>query len=461
MRNKMIQFNSLFFNFLAGADAKTHTALEKEKLLVTQLFSFIGGSFALVFGLIHLCNNNLGIGIVELVLGILSVLNLLLSRFAKKIELSGTLVLSFMFLLLFALIITGGMNKTGIYWIYTFPILAIFLKRKTRGFYWIATFILGVLGLAYAQYAQILWLAYSLGELRQVIASFLAVTLLVYFYEKVREDNEVLIFASQRDQVKKELLELDLSFGQELQTSLIPVTALDLDQVKVCGYYEPSLGVGGDYYDYFMVDKHKIALIIADVSGKGVSAAMLMVTIRTIFRTVFRNSQFSSNEIMKYLNQIFFEDIKYDQFSTVLIGIYDINTRELYYTSAGFGPLVYYSAQKKQIIEVPNQNLPIGITKNFVYEEAKVVLEPDDLLILFTDGIYEAMNQDRCEFSRQSFLNLIEQNVNYDVDEIINITRDILKNFTKCYEYQDDRTLLLLKVKSSQDANIMDAMEIN
>jgi phosphoserine phosphatase RsbU/P len=254
-------------------------------------------------------------------------------------------------------------------------------------------------------------------------------------------------------------VERELQTVADIQRSLLPVSVPEVDGLDLAAFYQTSRHAGGDYYDFFPLDDGKLGILIADVSGHGTPAAVVMAVAHSIAHT--REPPQPPCELLNFLNQRLVARgyTTNGTFITAFYGIYDPATRTLIYSSAGHNPprLRRCTGDETDIGQtVPldaGRNLPLGIVADEVYEDAEVQLRPHDVLVLYTDGITEARGAsanvkpgedelfgndrldavvDACGSSARSLVDRIVQAVN---------------DFTDFAPAGDDRTLVVVKVR--------------
>ena len=245
--------------------------------------------------------------------------------------------------------------------------------------------------------------------------------------------------------LEKKELQKELGVAAQIQKRLQPMTLPEFDNFKIAALSKPAKGVSGDYYDVIKIDDDRVAVIICDVAGKGVPAAMVMIMIRTILHLIIS----SKNEpagILNWINQGLVGNIEIDSFATMSILVFDQKINEVTYSNAAHLPLLYYNSEKKSFFKIDTNGLPIGIEKKSDYNQKRFKMNGNDLLILYTDGIIEAMNKDGEQYSKKSLLQIIQNNSRIDAKELVNAVSDDLESFVGNANQHDDQTLLILKV---------------
>lgn len=211
--------------------------------------------------------------------------------------------------------------------------------------------------------------------------------------------------------------------------------------------------VGGDFYDFYMLDENHLAITIADVSGKGVGAALFMAISKTVIKNfaITASSAYSKNckpelvSIIQQSNQQLQENNDEYMFVTVFFGILNLLTGEFAYVNAGHNPpLIRNKAQGEfSFIKNAKKNCALGINPKAKYQEHRLTLSHGDMLFLYTDGITEAMNEHKELFGEkrlETALAAIKDDNN--ASEIITIVQDNIRNFVDNAEQSDDMTMI-------------------
>lgn len=255
---------------------------------------------------------------------------------------------------------------------------------------------------------------------------------------------------SQKNLADHEQLKKDMHVAQQIQQALLPGDFPDLEGYDIAAFYEAAKDVGGDYYDFVEVDKDTLGLVVADVSGKSIGGALVMTMIRQTLRTEARGIK-DAAEVLSKVNRAVKDDIKQGMFVTVFYLIIDSKKRSLNYASAGHNPMILYRASKKKTFYLNPKGYPIGVKLpqddyfDKYIESETVRLVKDDILILYTDGITEAMNQERELFSEERLqLSVYEHGHEGAAQFVENLKNDIY-GFTSGHPQNDDITLVAIK----------------
>ena len=252
----------------------------------------------------------------------------------------------------------------------------------------------------------------------------------------------------QKEHNQLESIKGDLAVAREIQQAILPrifPPFPDLaEQLDIAASMTPAKDVGGDFYDFFRIDDDHIGFVIADVSGKGVPAAIFMAVSRTLIRATGIRGV-SPSECITYSNGLLEKESVNNMFVTVFYGIYNIQTGEIKYTNAGHNP-PYVLKQNGTVEKLPvTVNMAIGIFGDFEYQETTLQLEHGDTLLLYTDGVTEAINPSEEEFTEKRLEQTLSNMSQPTCQEMIDKIKADVKSFADGAEQSDDITLLSIK----------------
>jgi phosphoserine phosphatase RsbU/P len=248
-----------------------------------------------------------------------------------------------------------------------------------------------------------------------------------------------------RRQVEQEVLKREVEIASQVQQLLLPSSLPDTEVLKAKVTYIPHSKVGGDYYDLIRSRENKVYFCIADVSGKGMAAALLMSNFQAALRTLLRSNA-DLETIIHQLNFTLFDTTKGDRFITFFVGEYDFSTRSLRFVNAGHNPpLLFHQEQKKvEYLEAGTTLLGAFETLPFL-EIGKRDQLKDFTLHLYTDGLTEAKNPLEEEFGEKRFREFVEKSQFPDPKEFHYEFMKVIRNFSQDAPLQDDLTLLSLR----------------
>ena len=261
---------------------------------------------------------------------------------------------------------------------------------------------------------------------------------------------------SQKNLADQERLQKEMQVAQEIQQALLPSEFPDLEGYELASHYEAAKEVGGDYYDFVEVDKDTLGVVVADVSGKGVPGSLVMTMIRTALRTEARNL-YDAAEVLSRVNDFVMGDMKKGMFVTVFYVIIDSKRRRLNYASAGHNPMILYRPSTEKTYYLNPRGFPIGIQLHEKelfrksIESDTIQLAEDDILLLYTDGITEAMNERRDLFGEERLLKCIREFGGLRVVPFIDKLKEEILSFTESNVQYDDITAVAVREKTSPE----------
>lgn len=251
-----------------------------------------------------------------------------------------------------------------------------------------------------------------------------------------------------RDQLTA--IKRELSIATEIQTSILPKTFPafpDRKEFDIFAKMIPAKDVGGDLYDFFLIDKYRLGLIIGDVSGKGIPAAMFMAVSKTLLKATALKG-ISSDTCLGIVNEVLVDESLPMMFVTVFYGIFDSRSGILEYCNGGHNP-PYIISKDGQVKQLDNKGgLFLGGIKNVEYESSMTMLQPGDSLFLFTDGVTEAMNASDEMFEEERLVKALQQNHSETVDVLVQNVFKNVQDFSQDVEQSDDITCLALRYLS-------------
>ena len=256
------------------------------------------------------------------------------------------------------------------------------------------------------------------------------------------------VHESMKEHAQLESLKNDLTTARDIQQYILPRVfppfPEDSDKVDIYASMEAAKDIGGDFYDFFRIDDDHIALVIADVCGKGIPAALFMAVSRTIIRS--KGMQGCGAEIcLTESNRLLAAYSVDDMFVTVFYAIYNIKTGYVSYSNAGHNP-PHLLRKDGSVSELPmSKNTIMGVIDGLEYQENHIQLEQGDTLVMFTDGVNEATNAKLEEFGPERFDCILQQNANNSCQQIVEAVRAGIKDFVGEAEQSDDITMLVVK----------------
>jgi predicted ATPase/serine phosphatase RsbU (regulator of sigma subunit) len=244
---------------------------------------------------------------------------------------------------------------------------------------------------------------------------------------------------------EKELVRIreEVQVASRIQRDLLPDFVPEITGYELCGINLPAQIVGGDYYDYIRIDQDKIALCLGDVSGKGLPAALLMANLQATLRAQIMNSE-SVKECIDRSNKLLCKSTGADRFITLFCGVLDTNTHRFTFTNAGHDSPFFFG-ENDSPSRLVTESLVLGMMEDFPYTEQTVTFQAGDLLVIYSDGVSEAMNEQNEDFGESRFEKLILNNRNMPVNKLTGLIVNELKSHIGNAPQSDDITLLIVR----------------
>jgi len=241
---------------------------------------------------------------------------------------------------------------------------------------------------------------------------------------------------------KRQILENELDIARTIQRSFLPQGAKEFNGITVSSFMQAAKFVAGDLYDIVELDKNKLGILIGDVSGKGVSAALIMAQAISQFR-IFCRQNLSCSLVLNMLNRELYGKFQ-GSFVTCLYIIVDTSQNLLHISSAGHGPLFVYKNSSRNLIDVDlAAGFPLGVVEEANYEEVRYSIEKKDKFFLFTDGLYEARNRNGEELGMENLKKIILENALFSTKEINEAIKENILKFSDCNKQHDDITFIV------------------
>jgi sigma-B regulation protein RsbU (phosphoserine phosphatase) len=240
-------------------------------------------------------------------------------------------------------------------------------------------------------------------------------------------------------------LESELELSQVIQRGLLPKEVPSIKGMNIAAFSRPAQIVGGDYFDFVDFKDGTHGFVMADVSGHGVSAGMFMSSLQTAFHTLVPDSV-SPVAVLERINRLYIHNINFTTFVTIFLGKYDPQTRIMSYANAGHNSAYLYRLSTKEEIWLRPTGPAIGLMERFSVHTEEVVMEPGDILLLYTDGITEAANHQGDLWGEDRLADIIRQNSDLSSEQLIQKILKTLREHADGIPLADDVTLVLTKV---------------
>ncbi|MBD3335036.1 MAG: SpoIIE family protein phosphatase [Candidatus Eisenbacteria bacterium] len=245
-------------------------------------------------------------------------------------------------------------------------------------------------------------------------------------------------------ELEAQRMEEELRLAHDIQKRLLPEAAPRLDGLEVAGLSLPAREVGGDYFDYLPMDDGRLGLVVADVAGKGVPAALLMSSFRASLRSQDLG-QMGPAETLARLNRYVCSSVDPGRFITVFLAILDARAGELRFAQAGHEPPLLLHPGNGPVDLSGGDGLVLGVNPRYVYEEAAVRLEPGALLAVYTDGVTEAQSPGGDFYGKERFAELLQEGCRQDCDELLRRIMRELQAYAGIAAQSDDITVVLAR----------------
>jgi sigma-B regulation protein RsbU (phosphoserine phosphatase) len=263
-------------------------------------------------------------------------------------------------------------------------------------------------------------------------------------------ENSQLTAAIASEVAQRERLNREVEIAREVQERLFPQEFPAVAGLDYCGACRPALGVGGDYYDFLLLPDGKLGIAIGDVSGKGISAALLMASLQASLRGQAMQGTNDLAPLMSNVNRLVYDASAENRYATFFYAQYDPTTRILIYVNAGHNPPMIFRERdggEPQLIRLDEAGgVVVGLLRDFQYSQARVTLETGDVLVGFTDGISEAMNSREEEWGEENMIEAVKACRDLSAAEMIPHLMSAADAFAAGAKQHDDMTLVVVRV---------------
>ncbi|OQX95392.1 hypothetical protein B6I21_05655 [candidate division KSB1 bacterium 4572_119] len=245
------------------------------------------------------------------------------------------------------------------------------------------------------------------------------------------------------ERLEKQRIEEELAMAREIQQKLLPTICPQAKNYQIAGINISSLHVSGDYFDCIQLDENRLCLAIADVSGKGPSASLLMANLQAVLNVLIDTDD-SLNNVTSKINNLIHKNTNYDKFITFFIGILNTKDNTFAYVNAGHNP-PYLVHKNSELETLEDGGLLLGMMPNVDYDLSTTTLMTGDWIVMFTDGVTEAKNDLDEDYEEERLIEVIQQNKSGTAEEMKQAILESMKEFTEDVPQSDDITILVLK----------------
>lgn len=244
--------------------------------------------------------------------------------------------------------------------------------------------------------------------------------------------------------VEKGRMERELQVARQVQASLMPAELPVLSGWEFAAYWQPALEVGGDFYDFISVDSRRVGVMIADVSDKGMGAALFMTLTRSIARASVVASR-SVDQSITQANRLICADAAGGMFVTMFYGELDHASGSFTYVNAGHNPPLIFHSRENRLGELVRTGLPLGVDDSLPMKQGAEPLLPGDFVFMYTDGITEAINPEEEEFGVKRLRQVVLDSSHKTGAEMVRMIRQELQDYVRDAPQSDDITIVVIK----------------
>lgn len=258
-------------------------------------------------------------------------------------------------------------------------------------------------------------------------------------------DYTVAVCLDHYSEAERRRLESELELSQVVQRALLPQRIPDIRGVELAAFSRPSEIIGGDYFDFFQFRDGTHGLVIADVSGHGVAAGMLMSSLQTAIRTMAPEAD-SPTEILERINRFYIHNIHFTTFVTIFLAQLDPVTLTLTYVNAGHNPPAVRRRERAEITWLKPTAPAIGLAEDFHARMETIGFSEGDSLLLYTDGVTEVLNISNEQFGQERLADLVQQHADQTAPDLLQAVRQAVSAFGGNRPLVDDVTMVALKI---------------
>jgi serine phosphatase RsbU (regulator of sigma subunit) len=253
----------------------------------------------------------------------------------------------------------------------------------------------------------------------------------------------------QQEKISKQKIEEELHIARRIQMGLLPQSINSIEGIEVSGFYNPAKIIGGDFYDVIKLSENKMLVIVADVSGKGIPAALYMSKVQAMIQFAAKIFQ-TPKDILIEVNKQIHQRIEKKSFITTIVALFDLEKMTVKICRAGHNPAIYSTNGKLNLLK--SKGMGLGLESEVLFdehlEETELKIFPNNMFVFYSDGLTEAMNKNREEFGTEKFIEIIDLNKQHSCSLIQDEIMNSVSEFRAGAEQNDDITLVIAKIKS-------------
>ena len=251
-----------------------------------------------------------------------------------------------------------------------------------------------------------------------------------------------------KEAAHREGINREMEIAREVQQRLFPQKLPQIAGLDFAGTCRAALGVGGDYYDLIQLENGLLGIAIGDVSGKGISAALLMAGLRASLRGITIDGSGDLARMMRRINGLVYESSASNRYATFFFATLDPANREARYVNAGHNAPMLVKSGSRDVVRLDAGGTPVGLLPSATYDAQSVILDSGDLLLCYTDGVSEAMNLDDEEWGEERMLEAIKRTKDAPPSDVLREVFRAADEFTGEAPQHDDMTVLIVRVKA-------------
>jgi len=264
-------------------------------------------------------------------------------------------------------------------------------------------------------------------------------------FNKMADDLKLYMEDLRRTTAENERMQKEMEIGKGIQQSFLPESPPKVEGFEIAALNTPALEVGGDFFDFIPISLDSWGLVIADVSGKGVPAALFMALSRTLIRAYAKGNPTISDTILRANNMIA-EEERANMFVTLFYGVLDAKRKTLAYVNAGHNPPLVLGGKEGGIVMLSAKGIALGVMPDILLEEKEIQLREGEIVLLYTDGVTEAVNGGNEQFGQQRLIKVVEDNRSLSAQELVKRIEQEVITFSEGQPQFDDLTVMVVRV---------------